>query len=85
MTILPKPQDAEERAYEERILTVSILLLQKLLGIDHVGGDMFDSVPKGEVVLLQVSAGQAKSQVFHLLNLTSKLIVIKLNDLEGTT
>lgn len=28
---------------------------QNLSGIDHVGGDMFVAVPKGEVVLLQVS------------------------------
>lgn len=29
-----------------------------LSGIDHIGGDMFESVPRGEVVLLQVSEKQ---------------------------
>lgn len=29
-----------------------------LSGIDHVGGDMFVSVPKGDAVVLQVSAKQ---------------------------
>lgn len=25
------------------------------LGVDHVGGDMFESVPKGEVIFMKVS------------------------------
>lgn len=29
-----------------------------LSGIDHIGGDMFESVPRGEVVLLQVITKQ---------------------------
>ena len=35
-----------------------------LLGVEHVGGDMFESVPIGEAIFMKVSAKSCVSQYY---------------------